>query len=232
QAAATTDTGFVGVVTLPKSFLGGTGAAAGLFVPDADELPQLTWSRALAFRGLLGDSGGAAAAPAAGGDDKAKKPPAKAESGNRLQKLVDDLLEGAWAIEPPSGTGSIVLTSDKGMKLKIPARSALVSVIASEKGDREWDLAFGADELQMTQLIAANAVSQGVKHTGNLACVDPKKKVTIDVESIQQSLQGTAPAITSMDGYTAWRLEMGERMAVQILLQSNKALTPEQAAMM
>src|SRR5690606_30128561 len=89
-----------------------------------------------------------------------------------------------------------------------------------------------ADELQMTQLIAANAVSQGVKHTGNLACVDPKKKVTIDVESIQQSLQGTAPAITSMDGYTAWRLEMGERMAVQILLQSNKALTPEQAAMM
>jgi len=234
QAAATTDTGFVGVITLPKSFLGGIGNASGMFVPDADELPQLTWSRALAFRGLLGDGGGDAAADSkAGKDDKGKKTPAKAAvNNNKLQQLVDDLLDGSWAIDAPNGGSSIILTSDKGMKMKVPARSSLVSVIATDKGDREWDLAFGADELQMTQLIASSAISQGVKHTGNLACVDPKKKVTIDVEAIQETLQGTAPAITSMDGYTAWRLEFGDKLAIQVLLQSNKNLSAEQAAML
>ena len=53
-ASATTDTGFVGVLTLPTTFLAGTGPAAGMYLPAAEEATQLTWNRALAFRPLLG----------------------------------------------------------------------------------------------------------------------------------------------------------------------------------
>ena len=62
-ASSTTDTGFIGVLTLPPSFLAGSGPAAGMFLPAVEESAKLTWNRALAFRPLL---------PAPAADPKAK----------------------------------------------------------------------------------------------------------------------------------------------------------------
>ncbi len=238
QASSTTDTGFVGILTFPTSFLGGTGLASGMYLPIPEEQAQLSWNRALAFRGL---EGGAAAADDGGKDKGAKDdkgkgkagPPAKSGgSGNKLQDLIDDLLEGQWTVEPPAGTGKISLTSSDGTKLRLPAQSSLVSVVTTDKGEKAWDLAFGADEMAMTQIVAAHALNQGVKHTGNLSATDAKARINIDVDAIQEALQGAAPAITSADGYTQWRLEYGQALAVEILLQANKKLNREQAETM
>ena len=65
QASSTTDTGFVGVLTLPTSFISGKGKAANMFLPATEELAQLSWNRALAFRRLLPGSDGDGAAEAA-----------------------------------------------------------------------------------------------------------------------------------------------------------------------
>ena len=73
-AAATTDTGFVAVLTFPKQFLGGTGAADGLFVPGPAEVAQLGWNRALAFRNLALPVADAAPAAEAKPPVKGKKP--------------------------------------------------------------------------------------------------------------------------------------------------------------
>lgn len=229
-ASATTDTGFVAVLTLPKSFLAGSGAAKGLFLPAPEESASMSWNRALAFRGLIGAEDAGAAA--AGGDAKDKAKPAaaaKPKSGNNLQALIDDLLEGKWQVEAPNGSGNLTITSDDGVKLRVPVRSSLVSVKTSEKGEKEWDLAFGADEIAMTQLVAGSAQVLGVKHTGNLPCVDAKASVKIDVDAIYDALSGSAPALTSMDGYHQWRSELGTNIAVQIMLQNNPKLTQEQA---
>ncbi len=74
QASATTDTGFVAVLTLPTSFVPGRGAAAGMFLPAQEEQLRLAWNRVLAFRGLLPAPAAAADAGEAGGD----APPAAA----------------------------------------------------------------------------------------------------------------------------------------------------------
>ena len=49
-ASATTDTGFVAVLTLPESFVPGQGAAAGMFLPAVEDQIRLAWNRVLAFR--------------------------------------------------------------------------------------------------------------------------------------------------------------------------------------
>lgn len=228
QASATTDTGFVAVLTLPKTFLAGAGAAEGLFLPAPEDSPQLSWNRALAFRGLLGDS---SAKPEAK-DAKGKPAPKSGGNGNGLQALIDDLLDGKWQVDPPTGGGSLTVTSDQGVKLRVPVRSSLVSVKTSDKGEQEWDLAFGADELAMTQLVAGSAQTLGIKHTGNLACVSGKASIKADIESIHDELCVTAPGITSMDGYHQWRGELAMNLAVQLMLQSNDKISKEQAEAM
>ena len=52
QASATTDTGFVAVLTLPDSFFAGRGEASGLWLPGPESEPLSSWGRALAFRAL------------------------------------------------------------------------------------------------------------------------------------------------------------------------------------
>ncbi|MBT3221700.1 MAG: hypothetical protein HN348_21695, partial [Proteobacteria bacterium] len=159
-AAATTDTGFVAILTFPKSFLSGKGKAEGMFLPGTEPQTLLAWNRALAFRPLL------TAAPDAEPkiDPKTKKPvPAKKPSGNKLQALVDDVLEGKWTIRAPAGDGKITLKSETGSVLRIPAQASLVSVMETEK-DKEWDLAWGADEQAMVQLLAGNAVNLDITH--------------------------------------------------------------------
>lgn len=233
-ASSTTDTGFVGVLTLPGSFLAGKGLAAGMFLPGTEEHAVLAWNRALSFRPLLTDDGGApeAAAPAAGPDGKpAPKaaPPAKV-SGTKLEKLVSEALPGKWSVDAPNDD-YITLRDEKGSILRVPARRTLMSVAVDEKGDRKWDLAFGADELQVLQLIASHAVNSNVGHTGSLAAADSKKSVNVDASAIQSRIQKTAPAITGMDGFEAWIREFAATLFQEILQEADPNTTPGKAEM-
>ena len=46
-ASSTTETGFVGILTLPTSFVSGRGKASGMFLPTLEDQAVLTWNRAL-----------------------------------------------------------------------------------------------------------------------------------------------------------------------------------------
>jgi hypothetical protein len=187
-ASPTTETGFVGILTLPTSFVPGRGKAEGMFLPAAEDAAKLTWNRALAFRGLLpapADDGKAKA----GKDAKAKTDAKPDEGGNRLQSLVKELLPGDWDVEAPSGTGAVSMKSKAGEMLRFAARRTLLSVKTNDKGAKEWDLAWGADEQQVMEMIAHKALEQGVKHAGNLGAVDPAgKPVTIDPDAIHNAM--------------------------------------------
>lgn len=232
QASSTTDTGFVGIVTLPTSFLAGTGKAANMFLPAAEEQTALGWNRALAFRSLGGAPAltGPTAAPAGDKKDDAKgKAPAGKPSDNRLQAIIAEALPGSWKVSSPSeDDGAITLTSDKADTLRIPVRRTLMSVKTKETG-AEWDLAFGADELQVLQLIAHNAQTAGVSHAGSLTCVDSKASSTIDVAAIQSRIQKTAVMISGFDGYHSWRRDFGRELFIEILLESKKGLSEAKA---
>ncbi|MED5373165.1 MAG: phage tail sheath subtilisin-like domain-containing protein [Myxococcota bacterium] len=221
-ASSTTDTGFVGVITLPANFLAGRGPAAGMFLPATEEKAMLAWNRALAFRPLLTD----------GGDDAGKDPKAKGKpaAGNDFEQLVSEVLPGNWKADSPSDTGAVVLRDDKGNMLRIPARKSLLSVAVDEKGATKWDLAFGANQQHILELIAGNAVEQGIGHTGTIAAVDPAAKPqSIDIGAIQKRMQGTAPAITGMDGFDAWLNDFANQLFKEILVDAQKGMTPTKA---
>ncbi len=231
SASATTDTGFVGVLTLPTTFLAGTGPAAGMYLPAAEEATQLTWNRALAFRPLL--AGPVEGAPDPKADPKAKAKgkdaPQAADSGNKLQSLVQDLLPGKWSIDKPNGDSALTLRDEKGSAIRVPVRRTLVSIKTADNGDAEWDLSWGADENQMMQLIAGRALPLGISHSGALSSADAKKSSTIDCDIINSALAGTAPAVMSVDGFDAWRSELAQNLYVEIALQANKGMTENQA---
>lgn len=222
-ASSTTDTGFVGIITMPGNFLAGRGPAAGMFLPAAEEKAMLAWNRALAFRPLLTDAGDDGAAK----DPKAKAKPA---TGNEFEQLVAELLPGAWKADAPSDTGAVVLRDDKGNLMRIPARKSLLSVTVDEKGATKWDLAFGANQTHIMEMIAVNAIEQGIGHTGNITAVDPTAKpASVDIAAIQKRLQGTAPAITGMDGFEAWLSDFACGIFKQILVDAQKGMTPTKA---
>ena len=217
-ASSTTDTGFIGVLTLPPSFLAGSGPAAGMFLPAVEESAKLTWNRALAFRPLL---------PAPAADPKAKgaKP-----SGNNFENLVNEALPGNWTIDKPDGSGNVMLRGEKDSAIRLPVRKTLMSVAVSDKNKTKWDLAFGADEQAVLTLVSKAATEQGIAHTGLLGVVaSGTKPSSIDIASIQKNLQGTAPAITAMDGFAAWRMEFGEDLFQQVILQANKGMSAAKA---
>ena len=235
QASSTTETGFVGIVTLPPQFLTGAGSASGLLLPSAEEETQLSWSRAVAFRGLLGAPEEAPDPKAK--DAKGKKAPVKdakpPSTGNRLKDLVNEFLSEDWNVDAPTpGDNNLSMTTAKGEMLRFPVRRTLVSVKTDAKGAMEWDLAWGADEQQFLELVASHAVPQGVKHTGNLNCVDPKASpAKINVDSIQDRLQRPAAAIQSLDAYQTWRFEFGQELFTELLLESNSKMSPSRAEM-
>lgn len=223
-AAPTTETGFVAILTLPTSFVPGRGKAEGMFLPAAEEQTLLTWNRALAFRALLPAPADAGAAGGAGGGALAP-----ADS-NRLKKLVSEILPGKWTVQAPQGDGHVTLKDDAGQTLRIPVRRTLLSVKTNEAGAREWDLSWGADEQQAMELIAGQALGQGIKHAGNLGAVNPEgAPVTIDVAAIQERMQKTAPACQSMDGYELWRRDLGRELFVEVTLAGNPNLDQAKA---
>jgi hypothetical protein len=228
QASSTTETGFVAVITIPTIFYPGRGKAAGMYLPGPAENDfSQSWNRALAFRPLLLES---ADAPAKGkkGDGGA----APAAGGNNFQKLVADILPGKWDIRPPSGADNkVTMSSDKGDLLRFPVSRALMSITTDDATNKvEWDLAFGADENKIVQLISAYASDAGIEHTGNLGAVDPKgKPVTLNIGNVHDRLHGTSPSFTSMDGFHAWRMEYGERLFIEILLEADAKMSQSKA---
>ncbi len=236
QPSTTTDTGFVAILTLPQSFVAGRGNAERMYLPGTEEQPQLSWNRALAFRPLLTEAP-AAEPPTAAADDKkgGKKPAASGASSdddNRLRKLVGEVLPGRWEIKAPNGEAAITLTSDKGDILKVPVSRTLMNVRTATSGAREWELAWGADEQKVIQLLAGHALGQGVAHSGNLAVVDDKAApAKIDPADIHDRLIGNAPGLHSMDGYHAWRAEWGSRLFQEILCSSQKGMSLNRGVM-
>ncbi|MBK7761410.1 MAG: phage tail sheath family protein [Deltaproteobacteria bacterium] len=248
-ASSTTDTGFVSMFTLPSTFIPGRGRATGLFLPTIDEQPFGSWNRALAFRPLIASDEalppdpGASAAPkdppkdgapptnggkeggSNGGKPAPKSVPVRAQ-GNRLRALVEEALPGKWDIDPPSMDDSVTLRSvDKNDILRVPLRRSQLSV-----KEKEWDLAWGADDHQVLQLIASKAVEQGVRHNGVLACADPAAKpVNLDAANIQARMQRIAPAVHTLDAFEAWRREFSGRLFVEILLESDERMTQSKA---
>lgn len=234
--SSTTNTGFVGVLTLPTSFVPGTGEAAGMYLPVPEEHLLLGWNRALAFRQLVGGEDASSGKDTKGGKDPKGKPAAPSGGatggGERLSELVGDVLPGSWTIQPPASENTISLASSKGDVVRFPISRSLVSIKEDPKTGPAWELAFGADENKVLQTLSAHAVQFDVKHSGNLDCVDSKgKPVSIDADAIQDRLGGPAPSITAMSGYTQWRHEFGQELFKEIVL-SNGAGTEMKAQAM
>ncbi len=221
-ASSTTETGFVGIITLPTSFVPGIGKAGGMFLPAMEEQLQLTWTRALAFRPLL-PAPPAAATPAAAKGKKVAAAPKPKPSGNKLVDLVGELLPGQWNVDAPDGAGAITMRSNDGDVLRMRARRTLMSVKTDDAGKPLWDLSWGADEQLVVQNIASAALGQGVSHTGSLGAVDPGgKPVTIDLEGIQGRMQKSAPAVSSLDGFEIFRRDFGQELFVEVLCEARK----------
>lgn len=229
QASSTTDTGFVGVLTLPTAFFAGKGKAENLFIPATEENAELAWNRAIAFRRLLP---GPAAAPAkdAKGKGKAKAAP---KSDNRLQNLVDELLPGKWEISTPaSDEGNVTLKSETGDLVRFPARRTLLSVKSKTEGDKtlsEWDLSFAADDQSVMELIAGHAAPSNIGHAGDLGAADVAKSFTIDVAGIQDRMQKAASMMTGMDSFDAWRRDFGQELFLEIMLEARPNASESQA---
>jgi len=226
QASSTTETGFVAVIEIPTQFIPGGGGAAGMYLPGSTEDVHMSWNRAKAFRRLAP----AIDAPAAS-DKKAKgKKETPAAAGNEFQQLISEVLPGQWDVKSPTGDSKVTMASAKGEMLRFPVSRALMSVTVDAASKAEWDLSFTEASNKVMELIATHAEDQGVAHTGELGCVDKTQKpITIDVDAIHDRMHGTAPSFSSMDGFHAWRSEWSANLFVQILLESDKKMTPSKA---
>jgi len=227
QASSTTETGFVAVIEIPTQFIPGGGGAAGMYLPGSTEDVHMSWNRARAFRRL------APAADAAPAKDEKKskgKKEAPAPVGNEFQQLVSEVLPGSWDVKAPTGDSKVTMASAKGEMLRFPVSRALMSVTVDAASKAEWDLSFSEASNKVMELIASHAEEQGVAHTGELGCVDKTQKpITVDVDAIHDRMHGTAPSFSSMDGFHAWRSEWSANLFVQILLESDKKMTPSKA---
>lgn len=252
QASSTTDTGFVGVLTLPDRFQRGNGAAEQMFLPIAEDQPLLAWNRALAFRQLTASEAeeapptppSAVTAPDEKKDDKASsgrkttRPAAKQSSSKSsapdtlLEALVQEALPGNWQIDPPDGGDAVVMRSAEGTLLRVPVRRTMMSITIDDDGQRAWDLAFGADELQVLQLIAGHAIEQGVAHTGNLDCVSSgSRPAKVDIAAIHERMQTTAKAVNGMEGWEGWLSDFAGDLFREILLASDAKMSPTNAVL-
>ncbi|MCB9765024.1 MAG: phage tail sheath family protein [Alphaproteobacteria bacterium] len=239
------------MLTLPDSFNAGRGKASGMFVPAIADEPQLAWNRALAFRPLvevaaaadIADTAASASAPASADgkkDDKSKSSSASktaakapdASSENRLRTLVDAALPGKWDIQAPNGDDAITLTNAAGDAIRFPVSRTLMNVKEGDNGAREWDLAWGADEVRVLQLISGFALAQGIKHSGDLPVADARKSASIDADTIHDALAGNAPVIHSLEGYHAWRAEFAEALFKEIAYQTSKGVNESKAQAM
>lgn len=231
QASSTTDTGFVGVLTLPKAFFAGStdSKAANMFLPGSEENAGLAWNRAMAFRRLLP---GPVATPDAKGKSKAKPAP---KSDVKFEALVDEIMPGKWTISSPSDDeGNITLSSESGDMVRFPARRTLFSVKTKKKGNDElkyWDMSFAADDQSVMELVATHAGPNGIGHSGAVAAADTSKSVTVDIGGIQDRMQKTASMMTGYDGFATWRKDFGQELFMEIVMDAKSGTSEGKAAM-
>ena len=77
-------------------------------------------------------------------------------------------------------------------QLRVPVSRTLMSEI-TVKDQKVWEMAWGADEQKVLELFSGYAVQNQVRHSGNLACVDPSgAPVTIDLAEIHDFLSSPA----------------------------------------
>lgn len=222
QPSSTTTTGFVGVLTLPESFVSGRGLAGGLLLPGREEELLLSWNRALSFRPLVTPSDIEAPPPAPAGDKKEGAPAPKdaPKDGTRLQDVIHEVLGPGWTVQEARDEDAVTVSATTGELLRFPVDRTLMSVRRTPTG-AIWDLAWGADEGRLLATVSAYALRHGIKHSGNLFCVDGKKKPTkIDPTEVHERLLGPAPSITSMTGYNQWRRELGEGLFKELAMQA------------
>ena len=237
QASSTTETGIVGMITIPKSFLDAR-RSRDMLVPQREDHPALSWQRAVAFYALPGDEepraeGKAAdAKPADAKPAEAKADPKGAEKPSdaraaaarheppRLNRMVKDLLGARWDVSPPDRTGTIALTDGKQI-IRFNARSTLIA----ERGNDHtfWDIAAGANALEVVNLVAAHAQELGIPYGGELACVSATPAATheIQIEAVHDRLMKTASRVTSLDGFEGWLDDFARDLFVNIYLEAN-----------
>jgi hypothetical protein len=184
-----------------------------MFLPAAEEQALLTWNRARAFRALA-DGGSAAEAPKAKG--KGAKPAAP-KGGNRFQGLVGEILPGKWSVKASSGDNAVVMTNEKNDILRFPVSRTLMSV----KESGEWEMAWGADEQKVLEIIAGSALTGDVAHSGALPCADSAKSASIDIDAAHGRMIQPAPALMGMAAYTGWRLDLAERLFKEVVGQAS-----------
>ena len=198
-----------------------------MYLPGSTEDVHMSWNRARAFRRL---APAVDAAPAKEDKKSKGKKEAPAPVGNEFQQLVSEVLPGSWDVKAPTGDSKVTMASAKGEMLRFPVSRALMSVTVDAASKAEWDLSFSEASNKVMELIATHAEEQGVAHTGELGCVDKTQKpITVDVDAIHDRMHGTAPSFSSMDGFHAWRSEWSANLFVQILLESDKKMTPSKA---
>ena len=233
-ASSTTDTGFVGIITLPPTFVRGSGEAAGMVLPSSASQVGASWNRALAFRALSGpeEEEVKPETKVAGKTSKSKSTSASSEvpeDDNRLRKMIKQSLGQGWSIAPADGDASLTLRDADGVSLRMPVRRALLSV-RQTAASPEWDLAYGIGDQAVIGPLASFAAANGIQHTGALDCVAPAAKSTrIDASSIQSRLQRTAATVTSVEAFAQWRREFSAELFQELLLEADSRLTEARA---
>ena len=229
QASATTETGFVGVLTLPKEFAPGRSKAAGLFLPGPETAALTAWNRTLAFRALSAAPAAAPApaAPTAGGDEAGRKAPrasvaSNAGAGsNRISTILSDVLDGTWEVVAPDSTTSALTLTSGSNTIRIPLNRTLMSATA----DNKWDLSSDNGIPQFLQLVAAHALAQNI---GPKVSTESDSKA-VAIERVQEGLHRTAAAVQSLDGYDQWRSQFGAELFQQIAAGFDPTMTAARA---
>lgn len=251
QASSTTETGIIGMITIPRGFLE-VRRTRDLLIPQREDLPILSWQRAVSFYALPGDdepkaldakpsdakpgdlkageakpgepkTGDPKAGEAKPGEPKAGEPKASTRTeAPRLQRLVKELLGGKWEVRRPDATGAVTL-SDGAQTIRFNTRSSL---IAERSGQHPyWDLAAGANTLEVVNLVAAHAVELDIPFGGELACVTSSAAREVEIERVHEQLLRTATRITSVDGFDGWLNDFARELFISIYAEVNASVS-------
>ena len=252
QASSTTETGMVGMVTIPKGFLAAR-RSKDLLIPQKDLHPALTWQRAVAFYALPGDdetkSPDVKSPDVKNPDVKnpdvkspdvkspdvkspdVKSPDVKADARRpqraeapKLHRMVKDLLGSNWSVAAPDRTGMVAL-SDGSQTIRFAARRTLIA----EKDDgRIWDIAAGANTLEVVNLVAVYAQQLGISHSGDLTCATTTSR-DVTIETVHDRMMKTASRVTSVDGFEGWLDDLAQDLFVNIYLETARDASEAQA---
>lgn len=227
----TTETGFVGVLTLPEIFTIRKLASdpkRELLIPDRDESnPTVSWGQALAFRPVLqiasaapdADGRAARASKSTEKGEKDASAPAAAETtiqGNKLSRLIADALDGGpWSIAPPDAGEDVLVLRSPQRTFHVPVRRSLLQITKERPQDTPvWELAAGSDPREILASVAPIAAVKGVQP--RLPAVEPTARKTLPLDEIQQQFMTGARTVQSMDAFEVWRKDIGQELFIAL----------------